>query len=143
MNYEQMPTRELQEECRRRGLPSGRIKAELVARLTEADEAGDGSAEDDFVDDIPQQSTPEAPGETVATVEEPAATPPSGAVVSSVFHLDFPAEPGGPHEEDHARYRQATIQAAADAGLVPRGDARLAATVDGRWVYEVLVRQAI
>lgn len=140
MDYEQMSTRELQEECRRRSLPSGRVKAELVARLTEADDAGTGSAEDDF-DDAPEQSAPEVPAEVLALVEDDATTQPVGAVVSSVFRKDFPAEPGGPHEEDHARYRQATIQAAIDAGLQPRGDARLAATVDDRWVYELLVRQ--
>jgi hypothetical protein len=58
-----------------------------------------------------------------------------------VFRQDFEAEPGGPDEETHLAYRQATIQAAVEAGHAPRGDARLAVIADGRWVYEVAVRR--
>ena len=57
------------------------------------------------------------------------------------FRLDFAAEPDGPDEETHLANRHATVQAAIEAGHLPRGDARLAATVNGRWVYEVSVRQ--
>jgi hypothetical protein len=56
------------------------------------------------------------------------------------FQKTFDAEPGGPDEETHLAYRQATLAAAADEGLRTRGDARLAATRDGAWVYEVSVR---
>ncbi len=48
MDYEQMTTPQLQQECKRRGLPSGRVKAELVARLTEADATGDAGPDVDF-----------------------------------------------------------------------------------------------
>ena len=130
-----MSTRDLQEECRRRGLPSGRVKAELVARLTDADAAEAGSADDDFADDtLPADSTDavdEAP--TPEPVQPVSALP----AAPGVFRLDFQAEAGGPDEESHLAYRQATIQAAIEAGHVPRGDAYRTGTVDGREVYEV------
>ena len=130
-----MSTRDLQEECRRRGLPSGRVKAELVQRLTDADAGAPGSADDDFADDtLPADSTAavdEAPApESVQSVSALPAAP-------GVFRLDFEAEAGGPDEEAHLAYRQATIQAAIEAGHVPRGDGYRTGTVDGREVYEV------
>jgi hypothetical protein len=135
VDYEQMSTRELQEECRRRSLPSGRVKAELVQRLTDADTADAGSTDDDFEDD----TLPTEPADAAAP--EPASAPPVLIAPAGAFRQDFEAEPGGPDEETHLAYRQATIQAAVEAGHTPRGDARLAATVDGRWVYEVSIRR--
>lgn len=40
MDYDQLGTPELQQECKRRGLPSGRVKADLVQRLTDHDASG-------------------------------------------------------------------------------------------------------
>lgn len=125
-----MSTRELQEECRRRGLPSGRVKAELAQRLTDAD-AEVVSADDDFADELlPAGETDAADPEPVQPVSALPATP-------GVFRLDFEAEAGGPDEETHLACRQATLQAASEAGYVPRGDAYRTGTVDGREVYEV------
>lgn len=133
-----MSTRELQEECRRRSLPSGRVKAELVQRLTDADTADAGSADDDFeADTLPTEPADAA----VPEPAKPVSAPPAAIAPVGVFRQDFEAEPGGPDEETHLAYRQATIQAAVEAGHTPRGDARLAATVDGRWVYEVSIRR--
>lgn len=130
-----MSTRDLQEECRRRGLPSGRVKAELVARLVEADGAEVVSAEDDFADDVlPADSVDDADEAAVPEPVQPVSAQPAAP---GVFRLDFQAEAGGPDEESHLAYRQATIQAAIEAGHVPRGDAYRTGTVDGREVYEV------
>jgi hypothetical protein len=143
VDYESMTMRELQEECRRRGLPSGRAKAELVQRLTDADTAEAGSADDDFNDggmlaaDLTAAVNETVEPEPVLPQPKPRAT----AVPMGLFRMDFDAEPDGPDEETHLAYRQATTQAARDAGAVPRGDAYLAATTGGRWVYEVRVRQ--
>jgi hypothetical protein len=135
VNYEQMSTRDLQEECRRRGLPSGRVKAELVQRLTDADAAETVSADDDFDDNAHPADSPDAVDETADPEPvQPASAPPAAP---GVFRLDFQAEAGGPDEESHLAYRQATIQAAIEAGHVPRGDAYRTGTVDGREVYEV------
>lgn len=116
-----MTAGELQEECARRGLPSSRAaKAVMVQRLLD-DDAG-----------------PDAPDGTEPTA--PDSKPAADAPVRS-FRKTFTAEPGGPDEETHLAYRKATIQAATEAGLTPRGDARLADTRGGVWVYEVSVRQ--
>ncbi|MEU8902190.1 SAP domain-containing protein [Streptomyces mirabilis] len=136
MDYEQMSTRELQEECRRRGLPSGRVKAELVQRLTDADAANAGSADDDFADST-TDSTDVADKTADPEPAQPASAPPVEPSPPGVFRLDFEAEAGGPDEESHLAYRQATLQAAVEAGYVPRGDAYRTGTVDGREVYEV------
>lgn len=129
-----MSTRDLQEECRRRGLPSGRVKAELVARLVEADGAEVVSADDDFDDNAHPADSTDAVDETADP--EPVSPQPAAP---GVFRLDFQAEAGGPDEEAHLAYRQATIQAAIEAGHLPRGDAYRTGTVDGREVYEVAV----
>lgn len=132
-----MATRDLQEECRRRGLPSGRVKAELVQRLTDAD-ADAGSADDDF-DDSTAGSTHVVDETAHPEPVQPASAPPAEPSPPGVFRLDFAAEAGGPDEETHLAYRQATLQAAVEAGLVPRGDAYRTGTVDGRELYEVAV----
>jgi hypothetical protein len=138
VDYEQMSTRELQEECRRRSLPSGRVKAELVQRLTDADAGETVSADDDFADDAPPADSTDAADETADPEPvQPASAPPAAPVPPGVFRLDFEAEAGGPDEESHLAYRQATLQAAVEAGLVPRGDAYRTGTVDGRELYEV------
>ena len=131
MDYEAMSIRELQEECRRRGLPSGRVKAELVERLTghDADE-GPSLADGDYA--LSSTAVREAAAE--ANLELPEAPAPRA------FRLEFPAELGGPDEEVHLACRQATVQAAIEAGLIPRGDARLAQVQGDVWVYEVSVR---
>lgn len=120
-----MTAGDLQEECARRGLPSSRAaKAVMVQRLLD--------------DDSEQKTQGETKPETHGPVA--AGAPPAAASVRS-FRKAFDAELGGPDEETHLAYRQATIQAAAEAGLIPRGDARLADTRGGVWVYEVSVRQ--
>lgn len=120
-----MTAGELQEECARRGLPSSRAaKAVMVQRL---------------LDDDTEVKAPDETGPV--TPDGPSADEyPAGAPVRS-FRKTFTAEPDGPDEETHLAYRQATVQAAAEEGLVPRGDARLADTRGGVWVYEVSVRQ--
>ena len=132
MDYEAMTGSELQEECARRGLPSSRAaKAVMVQRLTDHDAE---QKPDDLVE------APISPAESAIPAAMVQAAQISPAPVSA-FRKAFQSEPDGPDEETHLAYRQATLQAAADAGHTPRGDARLAATVDGRWVYEVSVRQ--
>lgn len=152
MDYESMTTPQLQAECKRRGLSSGRVKAELIGRLTASD-AEDAGADGDFTD---PEMTVEAEPETVvhevvpqADAPEAVAPEPSRPVratrttpdlPSTVFRHDFPATAEGPTEPQHAEFRAATRQAAIDAGRVPRGDARRVGTVNGREVYEVSIR---
>lgn len=153
MDYEQMSTPQLQAECKRRGLPSGRVKAELAARLAEADASDAGSAEYDFDDSgtlvllddgervvrpgtpvtaqpdllppTPEQFTPQEP--------EPAAP--------STFRRTYQTGPGGLDEATHAALRRRARQDAVEAGHAPRGDAyRVGTTADGE-VYEVNVRR--
>lgn len=128
MNYEDMSVQELRAESQRRGLGTARARADLIQRLTD--------------DDTNAAATAEVPADALADATAPPAQL-STATAPRAFRRDFEAEPGGPDEETHLAYRQATVQAAIEAGLIPRGDARLAATVDGRWVYEVSVRQVI
>lgn len=135
MDYEAMTGSELQAECARRGLPSSRAaKAVMVQRILDHDAE---QKPDDLVE------APTSPAESVipAAMMQAAQIPPAPAALVSAFRKTFQAEPGGPDEETHLAYRQATIQAAIDVGHTPRSDARLAATTDGRWVYEVSVRQ--
>lgn len=139
MDYEAMTAGGLQEECARRGLPSSRAaKAVMVQRLRDHD------AETAAADETPRGGLVEqhAPQDE-DTVPAPLSLPAHAVAAEPVraFRKTFEAEPGGPDEETHLAYRQATIQAAADAGLSPRGDARLAENSGGVWVYEVSVRQ--
>lgn len=126
-----MGVQELRAETQRRGLGTARSRADLIQRLTDHDAAT--PANDDFdeldtvapeADPVQHASAPSAPGPT-----------------PGVFRKTFQAEAGGPDEETHLAYREATRQAAVEAGHTPRGDARLVAAVDGRWVYELFVRQ--
>jgi hypothetical protein len=136
VDYEAMTAGELQKECARRGLPSSRAaKAVMVQRLVENDDSEQESA--DLAEAPPSGPETVAPASAVKT-EQPAPEP---AVSLTTFRQTFQAEPDGPDEESHLAYRQATIAAAAEAGLQPRGDARLAETDGGVWVYEVSVRQ--
>jgi hypothetical protein len=144
MDYESMTARQLQEECRRRGLPTARAKADMVQRLTDADATAADGSEDDFADgSVPEAPTTAPVNDTAEpepvtpppTAKPPAATPPG------VVQLTFPAGPEGPDGTEHLANRQAVLQAARDAGWEPRGDAYRTGTVDGRHVYEVRVRQ--
>lgn len=125
-----MSVQELRAETQRRGLGTARARADLIQRLTDHDNA-QGSAEADSAETPPESATDEA------------APPAEVAAPASLrsFRYAFQAEAGGPDEETHLANRQTTVQAAIDAGLTPRGDARLAATTDGQWVYEVAVRK--
>lgn len=126
---------ELQEECARRGLPSSRAaKAVMVQRLTDHDAE---QKPDDLVD------APISPAESVVPAAAMQATQilPTPAAPVTSFRKTFDAEPGGPDEETHLAYRQATLHAATEAGLRTRGDARLAEADGDVWVYEVSVRQ--
>lgn len=149
MDYEAMTGGELQKECARRGLPSSRAaKAIMVKRLTDHD-AEQGAA-------VGVLASPETAQEEAGTVLAPRlgteSVIPAHVIKDTqagltaadpvrAFRQTFPAEPDGPDEETHLAYRQATLQAAADAGYRTRGDARLAATVGDRWMYEVSVRR--
>lgn len=142
MDYEQLTTRQLQDECKQRGLPSGRVKAELIERLTEYD-AIHADAVDDFAafeEDPPPSVEPEtssAPEQPRPMGEPLVAEPPS---VPGVHQCRFPAKSEGPSEQEHADYRAQTAAAAAGLGLAVRGDAYRTGTVDGFEVYEVRVR---
>lgn len=152
MDYEQMTTPQLQAECKRRNLPSGRVKAELVDRLQAADavaaDPNDETAEPEMTVEQeperivnvvwPQPERSELPAPE-PTVEAADPVPPE-TVAPTVFRHTFPAGPEGPNDDQHTAYRAQTRQAAIDAGLSPRGDARRTGTVDGREVYEVSVR---
>lgn len=138
MAYEQWGVRELQEECRRRGLPTARAKADMAQRLTGDDAATfEGSSEppaqDPFPDAAPDEPAREGPSEGTQA--------PMSALPPAVFQCRFPAQPGGPDEETHLAHRLHTRQAAAAAGLTPRGDAHRLGTVDGHDLYEVHVRR--
>jgi len=138
VDYQAMSGSELQAECARRGLPSSRAaKAVMVQRLLDHDAQ---STTADSADTPPAGGVIEGaqPADT-DTVPAPLSGPES-VLPTRVFQQTFPAELGGPDEETHLAYRQATLVAAADAGHQTRGDARLTAVRDGEWVYEVSVR---
>ena len=161
MDYDAMSTPELQQECKSRGLPSGRVKAELVARLNEHDAVEPGM-EDDF-DDMPAvEATPDVDlladvvVHELVTVEAPPAPESSGGPGPLPGHLPGPvptepaptsyrcqflARPDGPSEAEHLDYRRRTRAAAESEGFSPRGDARRTGTMDGHEVYEISIRQ--
>lgn len=124
-----MSVQELRDETQSRGLGTARSKADLIQRLTDHDDA-----------QLP--ATPaDAPAADAQADEADLPAEPAGAPAPRAFRQEFAAEPGGPDEETHLAHREATLQAALDAGHVTRGDARLTATTGGRWVYEVLIRR--
>lgn len=134
MDYEAMTAGELQKECARRSLPSSRAaKAVMVQRLLDWDAEHEQPSLADGEHVLSGDAVRKA-------ATEAAFTPPAAAPVH-VFRKTFNSEQGGPDEEAHNACRQATVQAALDAGLRVRGDARLAERRDGAWVYEVSVRQ--
>lgn len=138
-----MGVQELRAESQRRGLGTARSKADLIQRLTDHDAEQEGTAEDDFADDTAPsggQTEPTEPAESGAPPVPLDATESAPAPIRT-FRKTFQAEPDGPDEETHLAYREATRQAAVEAGLTPRGDARLAEAKGGVWVYEILVRQ--
>lgn len=137
-----MGVRELQAEAKRRGLGTSRARADLIQRLTEHDAQDDATLEEDFTGRPGPEEEPVSGGEVTASPPPPteSVAEPAPAPIRA-FRKTFQAEPGGPDEETHLAYRDATRQAAIEAGLIPRGDARLAETGDGVWVYEILVRQ--
>ena len=141
MDYKAMTGGELQEECARRGLPSSRAaKAVMMQRLLDDDATGASKAGAPYDEGgILHTAMTEAVNET--DTPEQVVTPAAEQPFQGVFRQDFPAEPGGPDEETHLANRQATMQAARDAGHATRGDARLAETGGGVWVYEVSVRR--
>lgn len=132
--YESMNVQELRAECQRRDLGTARSRAELIQRLTDNDTH---QPAEQLPEEQPTTPAEESPADTAPPSPEPA-TSPAGP---HAFRETFQAEPGGPDEETHLAYRQATIQAATEAGHTPRGDARLAEIADGCWVYEVSVRR--
>lgn len=134
-----MSVQELRAESQRRGLGTARARADLIQRLTDHDTERDGIVESDFADTAGAGEDAAVSGE----LTPPAEAGDTGASPERVrsFRKTFQAEPGGPDEETHLAYRDATRRAAVEAGLIPRGDARLAETRDGAWVYEILVRQ--
>ncbi|MGY0062840.1 SAP domain-containing protein [Streptomyces sp. LZ34] len=153
MTYESIPIRDLQAECKRRGLPSGRAKAELVQRLTDDDANQASTPEPDLqVEQEPETVVTEVNEQPLADTgrkPEPQPTPMpvvaeprEGVVAPTVFRQAFPASPEGPSEDQHDTHRRDTRQAAVDAGHTPRGDARRIATVDGHDVYEISIRAA-
>lgn len=153
MDYSELTTPQLQAECKRRGLPSGRVKAQLVERLEAADAMADGEAaagggmsveaEPERVvnEAFPQPDRPEPEPEAVAPQRVVDIPDPVPGLPPTVFRCTFPAAPEGPSEEQHAARRAQTRQAAAEAGLTTRGDARRVGTADGCDVYEVSVRR--
>lgn len=157
MDYDAMSTPELQQECKRRGLPSGRVKAELVARLNEHD-ATEPDMEDDFADMPAVEATPDVDlladvvVRELVTVEVPPTPESSGGPdplpgpaptepAPTSYRCQFLARPDGPSEAEHLDYRRRTREAAVAEGLSPRGDARRTGTVDGHEVYEISIRR--
>lgn len=142
MDYEQMTTPQLQAECKRRGLPSGRVKAELIERLAEADGQGTPTVVLSDGEQVPRPDVTIAaqpdllpPPPEPFTPREPEPAPPA------VFRATWQLGPGGLDDATHAVLRQQTRDAASAAGHVPRGDAyRVGTTADGE-VYEVNVRR--
>lgn len=139
MDYESMTTRQLQELCRSRGVPTSRAKADMVARLTADDSLPDVSlTEGEFV---LSASAVRAVG-AQADHHGLGDTPNSEQLVApGTFQMTFPATDGGPDDEEHLANRQATLQAAREAGFETRGDAHRTGTVGGQHVYVVGVRQ--
>ena len=131
MDYEQMSVQELREACQARSLGTARSRAELIQRLTNNDATASEERHEVVEAFVP--ATPETAPSLFLSTGEPAAVP-------RVLQKEFPAEPGGPDEEVHLACRQSTVQAAIEAGLTPRGDARLAQVRGDVWVYEVSVR---
>lgn len=131
MDYEALTVQELREACQARGLGTARSRAELIQRLTDHDAKQQPA---------PAETEPGTPGGT-SQAAAPAADPQPPTAPAGVFRKTFTAEPGGPDEEKHLANRQATIQAAQEAGLTARGDARLAEASGDTWVYEVSVRR--
>jgi hypothetical protein len=132
-SYDDWPIRQLQDECRSRGLQSGRAKAELVQRLLDSDMA----TEDGLV--VAESDVPAAPepAPVVPVEPEPAV---SG---SGTFRSTFPHVPGGVDDATHLAYRRRTYEEAVAAGHAPRGGElgahRVGTTTDGE-VYEINVR---
>lgn len=132
MDYEQLNTKQLQDECRSRGLPTGRVKAELVKRLVE----------DDVTGEPPVPATEDVP--VTAAVPEVTSVPKELSAAPPVYRRTFPAGREGPGEQEHLDYRLRTYEAALAAGLDPRGGplgAHRVGTVDGREVYEIRIRR--
>lgn len=152
MDYEQMTTPQLQAECKRRGLPSGRVKAELVVRLVEADAADEGSADDDFADNAVvvlsdgehvqrPDVTVNAQPDLLPPVPEPFEPHEPEPPAPSTFRATWRLGPGGLDDATHTDLRQKTRDAAVADGHMPRGDAyRVGTTADGE-VYEINVRR--
>lgn len=139
-----MSARELQEECKRRDLPSARDKQTLVQRLTDADTAHTPTidVEADFDDPDPGIDSTPAPKPDPAPAPAGHQAPPTDGLVSpGLFRSTFSGDPDGPFEEEHLAFRQSTRQAAVDAGHEPLGDAYRIATTDGLHTYTVHVRQ--
>ncbi|MEV0220890.1 SAP domain-containing protein [Streptomyces sp. NPDC050704] len=158
MDYEQMTTPQLQAECKRRGLPSGRVKAELVERLTAADtedEAVPVAESPDVADSsdtptvilsdgeqVPQPDvTVDAQPDLLPPAPEPFETHEPEPAAPASFRRTWLLGPGGLDEATHTQLRQQTREAAVAAGHTPRGDAyRVGTTADGE-VYEINVRR--
>lgn len=142
MDYEQMTTPELQAECKRRGLPSGRVKNELVQRLTEADghEASTVTLTDG--EQVPRPDvTIDARPDLLPPQPEPFEPHEPAPATASTFRATWQPGPGGLDEATHATFRQQTRDAATAAGHSPRGDAYRVGTADDGEVYEVNVRR--
>ena len=139
MDYEQLTQKQLQDECRRRGLPTGRMKAEMVQRLADYDVAQADDGTDDFDEPI---ALPPAEAQTANAPDgpDPEMPAPVGPSTPGVHQCRFPAKSEGPTEPEHADYRRRTLDDAVALGLNPRGDAYRTGTVDGFEVYEVRVR---
>lgn len=129
-----MSVQELRAECQARGLGTARSRANLIQRLTDSDNEHDATLKV-----LSTAPTDPADDTVPAPISGPDYVLPVRAV-PRVFQQTFDAEPGGPDEETHLANRQTTIQAAVEAGYRTRGDARLADTRNGQWVYEVAVR---
>lgn len=133
-DYETWPIRQLQDECRDRGLASGRSKADLVARLQECDVA----SSDGLV--VAESDVPPPAAPPVVEPQEPELAVPG----ASVFRRTFPIVPGGLDDASHLDYRRRTWEAARADGLSPLGGelgARRAGTTPDGEVYEINLRR--
>jgi hypothetical protein len=134
VDYDDWSIRQLQDECRTRGLPSGRSRSDLAQRLRD----NDAKALPEVVaeSDVPPQPAP----------VEADPQPPTPAVQgAATFRCTHP-HPGqaGLDDQTHLAYRRRTNEQAVEAGHRPRGGElgawRAGTTADGE-VYEISIRQ--
>jgi ribosomal protein L22 len=117
--WESLKVDELKEELEARGLPKSGAKAELVARLEEAEAEAPAEA---------AAPAAEAPAPEAPAAEEPAAEEPEEAIAEEVVPPEEPAEEPSAAEVEEAEAREAEVEedeseAEADEEEAPEAEA--------------------